>query len=93
MVLDIKVKQEGLLAWHRDSLGILTQRFMLCIMCAAGIWIFEKCEADSNKDAGDCITKSLIPLIVPLLCVICKVVCLKSQRIVLWSSFVICVIA
>ena len=29
----------------------------------------------------------------PWLCVICKVFCLKSQRMIMWSGFLICVIA
>lgn len=93
MVRDILVKQKGLLTWHRDSLGILVQRFCFCLLVVIGIALFETCTVDGDRDVGSCISASLIPLAVPLLCAVCKVACLKSQRMVVWTGFVVCVLA
>lgn len=54
--------------------------------------IFEHCE-DSNIVPGNCIGVSLIPLIFPLICGALKVLCLKSQRMLLWGGFVVCLLA
>jgi len=40
MISDIKTKQEGILTWHRDSFGVLTQRLFVCLMMLSGFWIF-----------------------------------------------------
>ena len=78
MIRDIVVKKNGLLVWHRNSFGILTQRLLLCILVVSGIGIFGGCIEGQDKTTGSCLKKSLIPLILPLVCVLCKVVCIKS---------------
>jgi hypothetical protein len=92
MIRDIQVKSEGFLAWHRDSIGLLLQRFLFCFLMLLSVIIFENCE-DTNSVPGNCIGVSLIPLIFPLICGALKVLCLKSQRMLLWGGFVICLLA
>ena len=92
VVKDVKVKNEGYSIWHLDSLGLLTQRFIAALLILICLLIFESC-ADTPTNMGACIGRSLLPLLMPWLCVICKVFCLRSQRMLMWSGFLICVIA
>lgn len=48
MIKDIKVKAEGFLSWHLDSLGILIQRFLFAILCLVCILMFESCNENST---------------------------------------------
>jgi len=89
---DLAIKGEGVLCWHRDSLGELLQRFILCILILACIIIFENC-IDNHAENGQCIGRSLIPLTLPFCCVLCKVICLRSQRMFLMGGFVVCALA
>lgn len=93
MIRDIQVKSEGFLAWHRDSIGLLIQRFCFCLLMLISVSIFVKCSDNTRTGSGSCIRPSLVPLVFPLICVIFKVFCLKSQRMLLWGGFVVCLIA
>ena len=73
---DLAVKSEGVLAWHRDSIGELIQRFILCCLIMICMLIYEGCSHEGMD--GHCIGTSLIPLSVPFCCILCKVVCLRS---------------
>lgn len=74
---DVKAKGDGFMIWHLDSVGILLQRFCFSILVFTCIIIFEVCDSDNN-DTAACVSHSLIPMLVPLTCVTCKVVCLKQ---------------
>jgi hypothetical protein len=78
MIRDLLVKQEGVLTWHRDSFGILLQRFVISVLMMAVLVIYRNCANNSLIPDGTCISRSLIPLTIPFTCVLCKVVCLKS---------------
>lgn len=49
---DIAVKGEGVLTWHRDSLGILMQRLFICILILTCIVIFENCAVEPTVPNG-----------------------------------------
>ena len=78
MIRDIQVKSEGFLAWHRDSIGLLVQRFCFSSLMVISMSIFISCADNTPLGSGSCIGKSLIPLVLPLICVLFKVFCLRS---------------
>ena len=86
----LQVKREGLMVWHRDSIGVLIQRFFFSIIIMSSILTFNGCYQD---DAKQCIIKTGAPLIIVLLFVFIKVACLRQQQIYLWSGFILCLIA
>lgn len=93
MIRDIQVKSEGFLVWHRDSIGLLLQRFCFCSLMVISMAIFTRCADTTTLGSGTCIGKSLIPLVFPLICVLFKVFCLRSQRMLLWGGFLVCLMA
>lgn len=88
MVIDIKKKSEGVLVWHRDSLGDLIQRWFMCLLLIIAFGVFDHCGRSDVFTA--CVGKSLIPLFFPILCITCKVSCLQNQRMVFWIGFLVC---
>ena len=58
-----------------------------------GLALYESCTDKADKDVGSCVSVAMIPLIVPLAVVLCKVICLKQQRMIVWCGFLVCVIA
>ena len=80
MFADIRVKGEGYLHWHLDSCGILLQRFVFSLLVLVSLLSFSGCIENPAKqdETGKCIADSLIPLLIPLLFVLCKITCLKK---------------
>jgi len=77
MIKDIIVKKEGLPAWHRDSMGILLERWFISLFLIISVLMLVSCE-NTDSSTGLCIGRSLIPLAFPLLCASCKVICLRD---------------
>lgn len=55
--------------------------------------IFDHCSNSPLVDIQQCLHKSLVPLFITIGIIFLKIVCLRGQRIILWSSFLICFIA
>lgn len=97
------------MVWHRDSIGMLIQRFFFSLIIMSSMLTF--CGCYNDGDTKECIIKTGVPLIFVLVFVtikvssfariflkiififILQVVCLRKQQIFLWSGFVICLIA
>jgi hypothetical protein len=71
-------KNEGVLSWHRDSLGLLVQRFFFTILVFLGITIFEGCVNSSAINMQVCLHRSLWPLILTIVFIFLKVFCLRD---------------
>ena len=92
-VKDILHKKEGIMVWHRDSFGLLVQRFFFTLLIMSSILTFIECiDTDKSEELKSCFIHTGIPLIFVLVFVAIKVICLRSQRIFLWSGFTICLI-
>lgn len=82
------------MAWHRDSIGILIQRFFFTLLIFISVLVFNGCVDDSTQDDLQvCFRKTSIPLAVSIIIIFLKIFCLKKQRILLWGGFLVCVIA
>lgn len=46
LVKDIIVKKEGLMVWHRNSIGILIQRFFFALVIMLSTLTFKNCVGD-----------------------------------------------
>ena len=91
---DIVVKREGLMAWHRDSIGVLVQRFFFSLIIMSSILTLRGClNADNSNQLKHCMVHSGVPLIVVLVIVFFKVLCLRKQQYILWTAFIVFFIA
>lgn len=63
------------MVWHRNSIGILLQRFLFAFIIMASILTFKGCISDvtSAKDLKECLVHTGIPLIFVLVIVFLKV--------------------
>ena len=93
MIQDIMVKREGFLVWHRDSIGLLAQRWVIGLLLMIAISVLDGCSANTNKNTEECVKEGLIPLAIPLVCIAVKVIMLKDQRIFFWGGFLVCLTA
>ena len=74
----VQVKREGLMVWHRNSIGILVQRLLFTIFFLISVCVFWANMGDEDVELGETILKTSIPLT----CVV-LVVCLKvSSRLI-----------
>lgn len=60
------------MVWHRDSMGVLIQRFFFSLIIMSSMWTFIKC-ADDTDHRKECLVKTEIPLIFILVIVTIKV--------------------
>ena len=77
----VQVKKEGILAWHRDSLGILVQRFLFVLLFFISLVLFNGCD-DEEEGFQKCIWKSCVPLCITIVLIVFKVryFCLLHDR-------------
>ena len=62
------------MVWHRNSLGILFQRFFFCLILMISIVIFLDCiDTHDSDDFRDCVVSTGIPMIFVLVFVTLKV--------------------
>ena len=67
------------MAWHRDSLGLLVQRFFFSIIIMSSLVTFKRCSDTHSSDGlKECFYSTGTPLIVVLVFVTLKVVCLRQ---------------
>lgn len=92
MCRDVTVKGDGFMIWHLDSIFALFQRFCFSILVFTSIMIYEVCD-DRGNQTGYCVEHSLIPMMIPLVCVTFKIGCLKGQRNLLWGGFILAALA
>ena len=69
----MQVKKEGILAWHRDSLGILVQRFCFVLLFFISVVMFNGCSNDPAERFQMCIWKSSVPLCISIILIVFKV--------------------
>ena len=94
LVKDILIKKEGLMVWHRNSLGVLLQRFLFALIIMSSILTFMNCiDTTDNKELNQCFVHTGIPLVFVLVFVFIKVLCLREQRMILWTGFILTLIA
>ena len=94
LVKDILIKKEGLMVWHRNSLGVLLQRFFFTLIIMSSVLTFMNCvEAPDNSELRQCFVHTGIPLVFVLVFVSIKVLCLREQRMILWTGFIFSLIA
>ena len=95
LVKDILIKKEGLMVWHRNSLGVLLQRFFFTLIIMSSVLTFTNC-IDTPEDAIElrqCFVHTGIPLVFVVVFVFMKVLCLREQRMILWTGFILSMIA
>lgn len=81
------------MAWHRDSFGMLIQRFFFTLIIMISILIFKGCiDTENSDELKECMIDTGIPLIIVLVIVFCKVLCLREQKYIIWTAFVVCLI-
>lgn len=70
-------KKEGLMVWHRNSIGNLIQRLFFSLIMMSSILTFKNCIDDVQvaEDLKQCLIDSGIPLIIVLFIVTLKVSC------------------
>lgn len=63
------------MVWHRNSIGILLQRFLFSFIIMASILTFKGCISDvkSANELKECLVHTGIPLIFVLIIVLLKV--------------------
>ena len=61
------------MVWHRNSIGILIQRFFFSLVIMLSILTFKNCVGDSEEDLSTCLVHTGIPLVVILSIVTLKV--------------------
>lgn len=93
MLRDFAIKNDGYFAWHRNSLVILAQRLLFCILTFTAVLVLGGCLDSRKHDPGHCVQVALWPLMVPLGVVTLKVVCLRDERLFLWVGFAVCLLA
>ena len=70
------------MVWHRNSIGILSQRFFFCLLIMISIVTFYDCiDAENSDDFKDCVVNTGIPLIFVLFFVTLKVSFLSSNPV------------
>ena len=73
------MKKEGIMVWHRNSIGILCQRFFFTLILFASILTFMGCiDTNSSDELKKCIEHTCIPLIFVLIIVTLKVSCILN---------------
>ena len=61
------------MVWHRNSIGVLIQRFFFTLILMTSIIVFQGCIDDPSTEFQTCIKKTSVPLIFVLIIVTFKV--------------------
>ena len=94
LVKDILIKKEGLMVWHRNSFGVLLQRFFFTLIIMSSVLTFMNCIDTSDPiELRQCFVHTGIPLVFIVVFVFIKVLCLREQRMILWTGFILSLIA
>ena len=63
-----------MMVWHRNSIGILVQRFFFTLLLFASVLTFMGCvDSESSEDLKICLERTCIPMIFVLIIVSLKV--------------------
>ena len=82
------------MVWHRNSLGVLLQRFFFTLIIMSSVLTFMNCvDTPDSDELRQCFVHTGIPLVFVLVFVFMKVLCLREQRLILWTGFILTLIA
>ena len=79
------------MVWHRNSIGVLFQRFFFTLLMFSSIMVLSNCadDVDTSDDLRECLVHTAIPLVFVLFVVSLKVSIFFSVTVGLLSVYLL----